>query len=195
MIEQLGKDFVYEGDVRSMADYYDEIDETEDGPVIDEIISGIHSKQVEQVSAGDEQDAVVAFAQGVLLLVNYDERLGRVKSSIEQHPSMQNIPTQERSAIASEIIAAYQEEVRRLEHHKTRVNTSAVARSAFIAVIRNLDRLNVHEREEIAVVLGYNKDFFMDHPPRQVQPSSNISIPRELDWRERQANDDTLRGE
>lgn len=199
MIERLGKDMVVNGDVLPSADYYDGIDETEDGPVIDKIISSINPAPAERYSHSHEQHEATALAQGVLFLIDQGERSKSIRTSLEQHPSAQNVSPQELSVVARGIIAAYQEELQRLEQYKKRVNASVAARRAFIAVIRNLNHLSPYDREEIAVTLGHDKDFFKGHTTQPLaditQPLADITQPRELDWRERQANDDTLKGE
>jgi hypothetical protein len=170
-----------------MTDYYDGIDETEDGPVIDRIISGIHPIMAEQAS---ERHQVSALAQGALFYAGKDMRAESITESVEQHPSSQDSTDHRLSEVATKIIHDYQAELYRMERYKKQIDSSVATRDVFIAVVRNMARLSVHDREEIARALGYDKDYFIAEP--DVSEKNDV-LPREPDWRERQANDDTLK--
>ncbi|MDB5187419.1 MAG: hypothetical protein JWM07_891 [Candidatus Saccharibacteria bacterium] len=158
MIERLGgKNFILDGDVRPIEDYYEGIDETDDGRVLDKIISGIDPRDIQPASH------VQALAQGTLFLLSKDQSAGALRESIVQHPSAQNVPAERLGYVASDIIQAYQNEVARLEHYKKKVNLSAARRDLFVAVTRNREELDVHDLERIAELLGHDKNYFIDH--------------------------------
>lgn len=193
MIERYGHDgriIIVNGNVRSSEDDYDGIDETEDGRVIDKIISGIDPKLIDQSTQSRAQHESVALAQGVLFLIDKDMQPQSLSASVEQHPSAQNVSPRELSTVATDIINEYHDKLQQQEQYKKRANASAAARDVFIAVVRNLDHLSAYDREEIALALGHDKHFFVDHTAPAVATSTNVI--RQRDWRERQANDDTL---
>lgn len=178
MIEHYGRIIVVNGDVLPVEDYYDGIDDTEDGKTIDRIISGI-DRRSEHVH-GD----VRALAQGALFLLDKDQGAESIRSSVEQHPSAQNESDERISAIADGIMQGYAAEVKRLQHMKKMVDVSSAKRDVFIAVIRNLEQLSEHDLERISEMMGYDKAHFKP----QAQPGTEIDA-RERDQRERQYKD------
>ncbi|HET8883886.1 MAG TPA: hypothetical protein VFM68_00240 [Candidatus Saccharimonadales bacterium] len=185
MIERLGKNIIVNGDVLPRADYYEGMDE-QDEAQIDRIISGINpAERAPEVPNDDAKYDSTALAQGVLFLLDKDMRPEAAQASIEQHPSAQNVETVEISELAQKIIQGYQEEVEQLRQRKARVDLSATKRAAFIATIRNLQRLSDADRQEIALNLGYSKDHFS----RDLEPTVGEQE-RPRDWFERQYKDD-----
>lgn len=191
MIEDYGRIIVVNGEVLPVESYYDGVDETEDGPVIDtadedtadearidKIISGI-----ERHDTPNHHDAR-ALAQGALFLLDKDCHPETIRSSVMQHPSSHNISTDKVDTIASNIIQAFNDETERLGRYKKNVDLSAAKRDAFIAAIRNLEQLNKNDLERIAVTLGYDKNHF--EPKARPDAETNF---RERDWRERQFKD------
>lgn len=178
MIEHYGRIIVVNGDVLPAEDYYDGIDETEDGATIDRIISGI-----ERHNTHSHEDAK-ALAQGALYLLDKDTSAESLRASVEQHPSAQDETPESISAIADNIMQGYIAEVERLQHMKKTVNVSAAKREVFIAVIRNLEQLGEHDLERIAVMMGYDKAHFKPKPSTELENGI-----RDRDWRERQYKD------
>lgn len=193
MKEYLYASVVVNGEVLPIADDYDGIDDTEDGAKIDKIISGIDPKPIEQSTQSRAQHESAALAQGVLFLIDKDMQPQSLSASIEQHPSAQNVPPHELSKLAADIISGYRDRLQQQEQYKKRVNASAAAQDVFFAVVRNLDQLSVYDREEIALALGRDRHFFVDRTTPVAAAHTNTM--RQRDWRERQANDDTLSGE
>jgi hypothetical protein len=178
MIERLGRDIVVDGDILPGADYYDGIDDTEDGAKIDKIISGIDRK--EYVNQHD----VEALARGVLFLLDKESDEASMRSSVEQHPSAQNASSETVSNLADEIIKDYHKEVATLTHYKKNVDLTLPRRDASIGVIRNLATLSDDDKERVAEALGFDKSHFK----AKTQPANESEI-QQRDFRERQFKD------
>lgn len=186
MIERLGKDIVVNGDVLPAADYYDGIDDPAaleaDEARIDKIISGIDPK------APADRSEARALGQGVLFILDEEERTHAIIDSVNQHPSSQNVPPQQLSEIALEILHDYHQELEYQKGLKKRVNVAKAARGAWIELVRNLDGLNEYDRQQIALELGYSKDHFKDKTSRAESKPDKDQL-REPDFRERQFKD------
>jgi hypothetical protein len=178
MIERLGRDIVVDGDILPAADYYDGIDDTEDGAKIDKIISGIDRNEY------TDQHDVKALAQGVLFLLNKESDEASMRSSVEQHPSAQNASSETVSNVADGIIQAYYEKVAALTHYKKNVDLTLPRRDASIGVIRNLANLSDDDKERVAEVLGFDKSHFKAKTPPVIDSEA-----QQRDFRERQFKD------
>jgi hypothetical protein len=179
MIEHYGRIIVVNGDVLPVEDYYDGIDDTEDGKTIDRIISGINPRS--EYTHGD----VRALAQGALFLLDKDQSAEAIRSSVEQHPSAQNESDERVSTVAEGIIQGYDLELERLRQLKKTVDVSVARRDVFIAVIRNLEQLSEYDLERIAVIMGYEKNHFSPKNQSMIEGDAT----RARDWRERQHKD------
>lgn len=184
MIEHLGKDFVFRGDVLPIADYYDGMDDDvqfadieanapDEAALIDDVISGYEHKPV----ATDKD--MSALAQGALFLLDQDVQTKVVRSRIRQHPSAQNTLKDDLDNIAGQIIRAYHEEMN--SHSRPK---EILDHDVSIAVIRNINHLDNGDLERIAEMLGCHKDYFKPKSRPAVEEDD-----REPDFRERQFKD------
>lgn len=181
------KEYVYasvvvDGEVLPIADDYDGIDDTEDGAKIDKIISDISPRVIDEYDDTDHHEAE-ALAQGVLFLLDKDTSFESIRSSVEQHPSSQNMQPQNVGEAARDIILAFEEELEKLGRYKKAVDISIAKRNVFIATLRSLDSLSRVDLEEIAKTLGHDKNFFQMHQQKTDEE------PRQKDWRESQFKD------
>lgn len=181
MIEFLGdENFVLEGDVLSIADYYPDIDESPDGAVIDEIISGIKRKDTAERAQATSPD-VTAIAQRALYLLDKDSSVESIRTSVESHPSMHQVPSENKAKAADAIIQAYYEKI---DAYKKSIDTTELDHDVLVAIIRNEEKLDDTDLERIAVSLGHDKDYFK--PKAQLDDKGRA---REPDFRERQFKD------
>ena len=179
----------HEGNVRAGSDYYDNItfDDIEknapaDADLIDDAISGIKHKSTaerQNIASGDP----LAIARRALYLLDKDPSLRSVRTNVESHPSMHNVPSEKKAKVADSIIQAYYE---KLHEYKQSVDTHELDHDVLIAIIRNQEKLDDNDLERIAVSLGHDKNYFKPKV-RPVATSEDEDRPR--DARERQFKD------
>lgn len=161
MTEHFDKDIAFSGKDFPVAGNGDDIDndvqfsdiETnapDDAIMIDSVISGYEHQD-------DKPNDAHQLAQRALYLLDKDSTPESVRASVLVHPSMSRVPDEDKESAADIIIGAYDEALRR---YKKAINPVQIDHDVHIAIIRNLERLDEHDLERIAVMMGYDKDHF-----------------------------------
>lgn len=192
MIERFDKDSVFRGNDFPVVDNGDGIENDvqfsdieanapDDAALIDDVISGYEHKDTVEHTDIKLNDAH-ELAQRALYLLDKDPSSESVRTSVLAHPSMHRVPDEYKESAADSIIRAYKEEMRR---YKEAGDPAQMDYDVHIAIIRNLEHLDEHDLERIAVMMGYDKDHFKP----KVRPVTTEEEDRPRDAHERQLKD------